>query len=59
MASIEIGCLSVGRLFDSRPKVSLLVRPSIVMLLKRVFCPPALISPRSLSVWLSRGSVRA
>jgi hypothetical protein len=31
MASMEIGCFSVGRLFDSRPKVSLVVTPSMVM----------------------------
>jgi len=59
MASMLIGCLIVGRLFASRPKVSLVVTPSMVMELKRVFWPAAEISPRSLSVCARRGSVRA
>ena len=56
---MDIGCLIVGMLLASSPKVSLVVTPSIVTLLKRVFWPAAEISPRSLSVWLRRGSVRA
>jgi len=39
MASMEMGCLAVGRLLASRPKVSLTVTPSMVMELKRVFWP--------------------
>jgi hypothetical protein len=41
MASMEMGCLIVGRLLADRPKVSLMVTPSMVMLLKRVFWPAA------------------
>jgi hypothetical protein len=58
IASIEIGWRAVGRLLLSRPKASLTVTPSTRMLLKRVFWPPAEISPRSLSVWAMRGSRR-
>jgi len=36
MASIEIGCLMVGRPLASRPKVSLMLTPSMVIELKRV-----------------------
>ena len=54
-----IGCLIVGRLLASSPKVSLVVTPSMVIELKRVFWPAAEISPRSLSVCAKRGSVRA
>ena len=56
---MDTGCLIVGRLLDSRPKVSLTLTPSMVMELNREFCPAAEISPRSLSVCASRGSVRA
>ena len=56
---MEIGCFLVGRLLASRPKVSLVVTPSMVMELKRLFCPAAEIEPLPLSVCVRRGSVRA
>ena len=58
MASIDTGWRIVGRLLASRPNGSLVLTPSMRMALKRVFWPPAEISPRPLSVWARRGSRR-
>jgi hypothetical protein len=53
--SIEIGCLAVGMLFDSRPTVSLTVMPSIVSRFKRLIWPAAEIEPRALLAPLRTG----
>ena len=58
MASIDTGWRWVGMLLPSRPKVSLAETPSMVILLKRGFWPPAEIEPDARSVTARRGSRR-
>src|SRR5690606_40757539 len=58
MASIDTGWRWVGMLLPSRPKVSLADTPSMVILLKRGFMPPAEIEPDARSVNATRGSRR-
>jgi len=58
MASIETGWRWVGMLLPSRPKVSLADTPSMVILLKRGFWPPAVMLPEARSLKVTRGSRR-